>query len=315
MRFSIVVISFNQLDFIKRLTSQLLNQGFPTAEYEIVLVECASTDGTCEWLSGVIDSRMRPLVLDVPSNRSFARNRGIEAARGDIVVMVDGDHTVQDNFLEAHWKLHEQRECAVVGKSDFAESKAHAALNAYLNGGGAAKLPTGSSLPGRYFLTRNCSVPKRILLQIGMFDESFDRWGGEDLDLGVRIENAGVPIYASTEALAIHHHFRSLDELMTTVRAYGRDGVPLLLRKHPRLFRELNLDRSLANPFEPNRTPTPVRALFRVAFLAPVYWIILAMARMLSRVRLPRSVLDYLHLRQYTIGFMESDYYKSSYTT
>ncbi len=247
-----------------------LTRIFPD-DYEVIVVECASTDGTLEWLKQQADARIIPLILPEKCNRSFARNRGIEAARGEIVVMIDGDHTVNRNFLSVHWQAHQGRECAIVGKSDFADHPDFVAINSYLNGGGAAKLPLTEPLPGRYFLTRNCSVPKQALLRIGLFDESFDRWGGEDLDLGVRIENEGIPIYGEPRALAIHHHFRGIHELLENLELYGRDGVPLLVQKHPRLFRELNLDRLFYNPFEQNRFSTFYRAIMRILCSAPVY--------------------------------------------
>jgi len=305
---SVVVISFNQREFIARLGEQLLDQDFPASDYEVILVECGSKDGTREWLAARSDSRLVPLVLDYKCNRSHARNRGIEAARGKIVVMIDGDHTVQRDFLSVHWHAHARGECAIVGKSDFADHPDFRALNNYLNNGGAAKLPDGAKLPGRYFLTRNCSVPKAVLMRIGLFDESFDRWGGEDLDLGVRIELAAVPIYGEPRALALHHHFRAIHELLSNIRLYGRDGVPLLLSKHKHLFRELNLDRLFSNPFEPDRHGSLNRWLMRSLCSGVVYYPCSWIAHLGRRLHLPRILFDYLHLRQYAYGLRDSGF-------
>lgn len=306
MKLSVVVISFNQRAFIERLVAQLLDQDFEADEYEVIVVECASTDGTFEWLKQQTDARIIPLILPAKCNRSFARNRGIEVARGEVVVMIDGDHTVNRNFLSVHWQAHQGRECAIVGKSDFADHPDYVAINFYLNGGGAAKLPLNEPLPGRYFLTRNCSVPKHALLSIGLFDESFDLWGGEDLDLGVRIENASIPIYGEPRVLAIHHHFRGIHELLENLKLYGRDGVPLLVQKHPRLFRELNLDRLFSNPFEQNRFSTFYRTIMRMLCSAPVYEPCKWLAHAFRNKKLPRVLFDYLHLRQYAYGFKNS---------
>ncbi|MBL0060410.1 MAG: glycosyltransferase [bacterium] len=184
MTLSVVVISFNQLEFIKRLVSQLLNQDFQPNDYEIIVVECYSQDGSADWLKAQVDPRVRPILLDKPCNRSAGRNRGIVAAQADIIVMIDGDHTVERDFLSMHSRAHQRGVCAIVGKSVFARNPEFVAINNYLNNSGATKLSKGSKLPGRYFLTRNCSVSKGVLLDIGLFDESFDQWGGRTLTWG-----------------------------------------------------------------------------------------------------------------------------------
>lgn len=303
LKISVVVISFNQRDFIKRLVGQLLNQDFPSDEYEVLVVECASTDSTADWLSAQTDSRLQPVVLDKPCNRSAGRNHGIRLAKGDIIIMIDGDHTIQPNFIAVHHRAHQNRVCAIVGKSDFGDEPDYSAINNYLNNSGAAKFPHGASLPGRYFLTRNCSVPREAMINIGLFDDSFDQWGGEDLDLGVRIEEAGIPIYGEPAALAIHHHYRSIEAVLRNMEHYGRGSIPLLLRKHPQLFRELNLDRLFNNPFEPNRFSGPNRMINRILCLRPFYIVALALAKTFRKHHQPRALLDYLHLRAYSHGY------------
>jgi len=303
MTFSVVVISFRQRAFIERLVTQLVDQDYPPDDYEIVVVECASADGTAEWLTAHADSRLLPILLTEPCNRSTARNRGIRESRGEIIVMIDGDHTIECNFLQAHLAAHAGRCCAVVGKSVFADNTEYRAISTYLDGSGAGKLPPNTALPGRYFLTRNCSVPRQVLLDIGLFDESFDRWGGEDLDLGVRLEAQGVPIYGAPQALAVHHHFRTIHEVLRVVEAYGEGSVPRLVEKHPQLFRELNLDWLYPNPYENDRHSASGRTLHRALCADVVYSFVLSIAHRLRRRILPRSVFDYLHLRQYSRGF------------
>lgn len=310
VKISVIVISFNQKQFIQRLVAQLIEQDFDSDDYEIILVECASTDSTREWLAGFRNRNLVPLLLSDPSNRSFARNQGIAKARGEIIVMIDGDHTVSQNFLSVHWSAHQRGDCAIVGKSDFAQHDEFTAISDYLNNGGAVKLGSNQRLPGRYFLTRNCSISKSVVQRVGMFDETFDCWGGEDLDYGVRIEDAGVPIYAEPRALAIHHHFRSIDSLLANLEAYGREGIPILLKNHPGLFRELNLDRVFSNPFDKDRFGGLWRMCHRLLFSRPVFTIVRYTVDSLRSHKLPRFLFDYLHLRQYSRGLSESAYFK-----
>jgi len=300
---SVVVISWNQLALLQRLVEQLLNQSFERSRYEIMVVDDGSTDGSREWLQSVSSNDVRVILGAEDRGRAASRNRGLRAAQGDVVVMLDGDHTVEPGFLAIHAARHERERCVIIGKSDFAEQREWRALNLYLNGGGAAKLPPDFRLPGRYFLTRNCSVPRDLLLEVGLFDERFRAWGGEDLDLGVRLEESGVPIYGEPRALAIHHHHRSLPHLLKQLEIYGRESIPILLDRHPQLFPELNLDRAFTTRATPSRFGPLYRFLFRLWISEGAYRALLTTAHVFRRRRLPRAIFDYLHLRQYTRGY------------
>lgn len=307
---SVVVTSFNQRRELERLLPLLCAQTLPATHYEVIVVDDGSSDGTRDWLP-TLPPPVRPVFGPVDRGRSRSRNEGIAAARGGIVVMLDGDHTVTPDFLALHLAAHQDRVCAIVGKSDFVDHPDFRALNHYLNFGGAEKLPRGATLPGRYFLTRNCSVPRNVLLDLGGFDEGFTGWGGEDLDLGVRLERAHIPIYGLPAALATHHHLRPLPDLLRNLYGYGRDGIPLLLRKHPRLFVELNLDHVVSG--SAGRYDSLHRAVVRLLLTAPVYAVVYAVAVLLRRHRLPRQIFDYLHLRQYSCGYR--DYLRSAATS
>lgn len=300
---SVVVISWNQLPALRRLIPQLLDQNYAQESYELIVVDDGSTDGTHEWLASLNSDRFRVVTGTTNAGRSASRNRGIREAHGKVIVMIDGDHTVQTDFLAVHASRHRGEACVIVGKSVFDDHPDFRAMNYYLNHCGAIKLPTDRPIPGRYFVTGNCSVPRELLLQVGLFDERFSAWGGEDLDLGVRLVATGVPIYGEPRALAVHHHLRPLDDLLHNLFIYGRESIPLLIAKHPHLFKELNLDRSLRSPDNTSRFSASYRFLFRCLFLAPIYHSVRLVVKWLRRRRLPRFLFDYLHLRQYTLGY------------
>jgi glycosyltransferase involved in cell wall biosynthesis len=305
LKLSVVVISWNQKEFLQRLVGQLLDQDYPRDRYEILVVDDGSTDGSREWLGTLTVNSVRCIFGEKNRGRGASRNAGIRAALGEIVVMTDGDHTVPLNYLSILAERHTREYCIIVGKSHFADHPDHRALNYYLNEGGASKLPPDARLPGRYFLTRSCSVPRDLLLKVGLFDETFTAWGGEDLDLGLKLEQTGLPIYGESACLAIHHHLRSLDQLLDVMHAYGRDSVPILLQRHPQLFEELNLNRTLRNPSASGSHGAISRTFFRLIMIAPIYHSVRMFANVMRRCHLPRFIFDYLHLRQYTYGYRD----------
>lgn len=300
---SVVVISWNQVDFLRRLVGQLLMQDFDPDRYEVIVVDDGSTDGSREWLATQSDPKLKSVLGTVNRGRSVSRNSGIRVASGSVITMIDGDHTIRPDFVSVHAACHARERCVIVGKSDFVDAPDFRALNHYLNHCGAAKMPSGTRLPGRYFLTRNCSVPKDLLLQIGLFDERYTQWGGEDLDLGIRLENTGVPIYGEPAAIAIHHHLRPLNALLNQLYVYGRDGIPILIQTHPRLFTELNLHRALKPPAEMEGGNGFNRFIMRALCCSIIYHPLKIIANVFRGYHLPRAIFDYLHFRQYLRGY------------
>jgi GT2 family glycosyltransferase len=65
------------------------------------------------------------------------------------------------------------------------------------------------------------------------FDQEFSGWGGDDTDLGLRMEERGVPIYNVPDAHCYHHDAKKLDYVVKQYVTFGRVVYPLLLKKHP----------------------------------------------------------------------------------
>ncbi len=106
MFFSLVIPTYNRKPILekclKALEAQSLSDSVVT-DYEIVLVDDGSTDGTLEWLSTHKD--------EFPHVRTFeqehmgpaaARNLGVEKAKGDTIIFIDSDLVVTEVFLQAH---------------------------------------------------------------------------------------------------------------------------------------------------------------------------------------------------------------------
>ncbi len=290
---SVVVSSFNQRLILQCLVPQLLAEKYPKEKLEIIIVDGGSKDGTRDWLSTFHYPCLNSLLENERRSRAALRNHGIRAATNDLLIMLDGDHTIETDFIHQHVARHRECECVVLGESQFSNHWRFRALNRYLNTRGVRKVPCGKPIPGRYFRTGNCSVPRSILERIGLFDETFTSWGGEDLDFGVRLEEAGIAIVYEPRAKAWHHHHRSLNDLLRNLRTYGEKSVPRLVEKHPQLYRELNLH-ELEKPW--------------IHFLmqAPFYHFIRLMTHFLLPLHISPIVFDYLHLRQYGVGFLHS---------
>lgn len=86
---SVIIITKNQLAFLKRTLPALLGQNFPMS-YEIIVVDSGSTDGALKYIN-----KKKPVVLveTPPENFNYARtfNLGAGQAKGKILVRLSGD--------------------------------------------------------------------------------------------------------------------------------------------------------------------------------------------------------------------------------
>ena len=101
-RVSVVVPVFNPGREIEACLASLTNQSLPQSEYEIILVDDGSTDGTSERLDEVAAAtpNVRVIHLDPSGAPGRPRNVGLDAARGRYVFFVDSDDEIAATALE-----------------------------------------------------------------------------------------------------------------------------------------------------------------------------------------------------------------------
>jgi glycosyltransferase involved in cell wall biosynthesis len=90
---SVVAPVFNERGSVEELWRRLTNALVGLGEYEIILVDDGSTDGSWDVLRGLSagDERLRLLRLSRNFGHQVALTAGLDAARGDAVVLIDAD--------------------------------------------------------------------------------------------------------------------------------------------------------------------------------------------------------------------------------
>jgi glycosyltransferase involved in cell wall biosynthesis len=240
---SVVIPTYNRLETLRHVVPTLLAQDVARDRYEILVCDSNSTDGTAEYLAGVAAQASNVRHLPGPyGGRAAARNAGVEAASGRIVLFNDADILASPDLLGRHLRRHEERaHVAVVGLEvqvknldDYAFKRDHPEER------GSLHPSTRRRLSWLYFLTGNASVEREDLLRVGSFDESFTGYGHEDLELGYRLERAGVEIVY--EPLAVNYHCQdvSVGDQKEKMKLAGRSTVRFY-RKHPDWSVKLNL--------------------------------------------------------------------------
>lgn len=305
---SIIIPSHNQLPLLKNALHSLEAQTWSLDKLEVVVVDDGSEDGTGDFLrsySGKL--RLHPIFHREAKGRAGARNAGLQAATGDPIILLDGDMEVAPQFVEAH--VSEGRgEAAVLGRVLYHPDIRRSALTRYYPSRGAWKHQLTAESSGRYFVTLNASLPRWAYEKVGLFDENFRGYGGEDLDYGMRLQKAGVPFRTSARALSFHHHLRTLPEILGTLEKYGEEAIPYLIQKHPELLDEMKL--SLAMPLKCLHPKSPAIILKNLSVRAiswgVFYHLFRRLAMLLEPFWIPGWVMNYLIFRNYSKGYIGS---------
>lgn len=98
MQISVVITNYNYGKYLGRCIRSCLNQSIDHSEFEIVVVDDASTDDSREILATFSD-RIRLIFLSENSGLAFASNIGIKSSLGRYIVRVDADDYVHSDFL------------------------------------------------------------------------------------------------------------------------------------------------------------------------------------------------------------------------
>jgi len=95
-------------------------------------------------------------------------------------------------------------------------------------------LPPSLQMDEYYFMATNLSIAREAVLAVGSFDPNFHI--AEDIEIGIRLRNAGYQLQKHPEITADHHHlYVSVDEFIDKARRYGQAQAQLF-RKHPSLI-------------------------------------------------------------------------------
>lgn len=219
------------MDTLPRVLDRLAAQARDTG-FEVVVCDDGSTDGTRPFLeqkaaSGELPWPFRFISLPRNAGPARARNVAIRDARGDVVLLLGDDILPDDGLVGRHARWHREHpghEDALLGRTACPrELRGNAVLRWLEEDGRAfffdyAGLPRGVAVGGRAFFTCHVSLKRELLLRTTLFDESFPFASHEDIELGHRLQDAGMRLFYDPEAVGWHWH--DLDLPATVLRIY-----------------------------------------------------------------------------------------------
>ena len=246
IRASIIIPTFNSIETIEPLLHSLENQTMASSDYEIIVVDDLSSDGTREFLESYkAENNLQILLQDTNFGIGPARNRAIGIAKSDILLFLDSDMEVEPDWIESHTVPMENGIWDGSVGYVLHDVNMSSIFTRYLNDPrrGAKRFGENEQLNHNYFLFGNASLRKKLIVGVGGFDEKIIKWGGEELDLILRIErDENLKFRYNPSAKAVHHQQRSLENTCNLLEYFGANVVPYLVKKHPELADEFKIN-------------------------------------------------------------------------
>lgn len=234
---SIIVLSFNGLDFLKELLPSLRAAvDRCPGDHEVIVVDNGSDDGTCEWLAA---EHAWVRVVRLPENRFFIRgNRaGVEAASRDILVFLNNDMRVEPGFLVELLRPFDAPDLfAVTARIEMADSRPETGLARCFVKHGELRLvhaPGAAADDGRPVLWAgggSSAFDRSKHDAIGGFEALYEPCYVEDVSLSWQAWRRGWrSVYA--HGSVVHHSHRGTSE-----RVFGRERIERMNWRNHELF-------------------------------------------------------------------------------
>ncbi|MFT5171089.1 MAG: glycosyltransferase involved in cell wall biosynthesis [Candidatus Marinamargulisbacteria bacterium] len=261
---SVVIGTYNQADVLMRVLKALNEQTLSPQQYEVVVVDSMSDDGTESLVSAHEPKHHFQYIREANKGKAYARNFGVRKANGKFVVITDADMIADERFIETHLAAQESSSeptCfeGLTYNLDYLHWPPKSdAIAPYIS----ANYEPGKKLGWFYFLTGNLSFPKSLFILESGFSEAFDGYGWEDLELGYRLSKKKVPLFYLKAAVNYHYHVITKQEEIE--RCYNKGiSAKTFLSLHPELKWFLGLNPLSVSIFKRLAPEGAVHRLFR----------------------------------------------------
>jgi len=216
---SVIIPTFNAEERLLLLLASLENQS--VKNYEVIVVDDGSTDRTCEAVTEGSQRYSVPLRYYYLDNTDIfgagmARNYGANKAQGNILLFLDQDCVADKELIKLHLKHHHSKDVLLGYYASYQNEHENYEFSRLKNDIQYMRpilpikefrdqlfLDKSNGEAWKCFLSGHFSIKKKIF-QNNQFDESFNRWGCEDVELGYRLHQAGTSIDFAKDCMAYH---------------------------------------------------------------------------------------------------------------
>jgi glycosyltransferase involved in cell wall biosynthesis len=204
---------------INALSSQKISKGW---QLNIIISDDGSVDQTVATISE-LNSRWPILTLcGEHRGAGIARNRALDKARGDVLLLLGADIRLMPGAIDTHLKFHENHQNKAVAALGFVfwdPTLSPSPIMEWMIHGGPQNdydslLAVSTCDPAHYWYGSHVSI-RREVLGDDRFSEVFKGYGWEDLELGRRLGERSIALNVLVKARGLHHHYYSLNEIVS----------------------------------------------------------------------------------------------------
>lgn len=208
-------------------------------DWEIIVSDDASTDNSAEF----IKSKYPEIIwLSNSVNTGFSGNcnRGIRAATKELILLLNTDVTLTENYFTEQLPCFEWPDTfgvmsLIKDKEGTIQDMAKFPAYTFANIKGTVNYTLDQAFIPSFFLSgANALIRRTYLLQLGGFNELFNPYYGEDLELGIRAWRSGYRMYTHTQSYCIHPS-------ASTINKEKKDKVLRVQKRNKLLLHYLHL--------------------------------------------------------------------------
>jgi glycosyltransferase involved in cell wall biosynthesis len=259
MELSVIIPTFNRAKILAKTLHALFEQKW--RQFEIIIVDDGSKDETEKIIQNIeIPKDIKVLYFKQKNKgQGIARNLGVKKASGNITLFIGDDIIATPNLVEEHVKIHKehlQENIAVLGRIEWHPELEITPFMEWVTNGSSIlgkygghqfayeKIKGKKEVDFDFFYTSNISL-KTSLLKKEPFDENFQSYGWEDIELGYRLsKEKNLKIYYNESALAYHYHPMSEDMLISKMCQIGA-SAKIIDKKYPELKKYPSLQKRI----------------------------------------------------------------------
>lgn len=229
VQLSVVIPTYKRPQSLLHVLGALTQQAVLYDAYEVIVVSDGADRDTAAHLRTLTTPLQLRFIEQPHAGVATARNRGVDAAEGELIVFLDDDVIPSSNLLAAHIAMHAQHgPCAAVF------GPLHTPTDVMLQPWVAweqaqlmdkyDRLLTGELISNPHlFYTGNASLRREHFIEIGGFDVAINR--AEDLELAYRLATNGLSFYFCPAAVGTHYPIRTYREWLDIPYTYGQNAV------------------------------------------------------------------------------------------
>ncbi len=222
VRFSVIIATYNRLDYLAGLLESWLAIEPPAGGYELILADDGSAE-PAEAIVGRYRDQLPLRILSLPHGGvSAARQAALEVACGDFVLLTDDDCRPSPGLLREYEAAIERSPGRALGGpvvnllTDNIYSETTQAIMTYV-----VDAWNSSAAGARFFTGSNLVFPRQMLIELGGFDRTWPG-AGEDRDLCRRWSEAGRELETVPNARVGHVHKLNGSGFLRQHYHYGR---------------------------------------------------------------------------------------------